>query len=58
MTDCINPNSDLEGQRAAVAQSRQFLGAIVLMGMLAAMSEEETCVKRYTFFGEPYFVCD
>lgn len=58
MTDCINPNSNLDGQRAAAAQSRQYLGAIVLLGLAAAMSEEETCVKRYTFFGEPYFECE
>jgi len=58
MTDCINPNASLEDRRAAAMQSRQFLGSIVLLGMVAAMSEEETCVKRYTFFGEPYFLCE
>jgi hypothetical protein len=60
MTDCINPQDSLEGRRAAVTQSRQLLGAIVLVGLVAAMSDAqgETCVKRYTFFGEPYFECE
>lgn len=60
MTDCINPSGNLGGQHAAAMQSRQFLGAVVLLGLVAAMSaaaEEETCVKRYDFFGEPYFYC-
>ena len=57
MTDCINPQDSLEGRRAAVTQSRQLLGAIVVLGLVAAMSDAqgETCVKRYTFFGDPYF---
>lgn len=59
MTDCINPTESLDGRRAAVAQSRQLMGSIVLLGLVAAMAaEEETCVKQYTLFGEPYFVCD
>ncbi len=58
MTDCINPRDSLEGRRAAATQSRQYLGSIVLLGLAAAMSQAETCVKRYTFFGEPYFECE
>jgi hypothetical protein len=51
MTDCINPNN------AAALQSRQFLGSIVLLGMVAAMSSDQTCVKRYTLFGSAYLEC-
>jgi hypothetical protein len=58
MTDCINPSASLDDQRAAVMQSRQFLGSIVLLGLVAAISEGETCVKRYTLFGEPYLECE
>jgi len=60
MTDCFNPNDNLDGQRAAAMQSRQFLGSIVLLGLVAAISDggTETCIKRYTFFGEPYFECE
>jgi hypothetical protein len=56
MTDCINPNSSSDIQRSAM-QSQRFLGSIVALGLVAAMSSE-TCVKRYTFFGEEYLVCD
>lgn len=59
MTACINPND--EGQQAAAMQSRRLLGSVVVIGLMAAMAaadDEEVCVKRYTFFGEPYFECD
>ncbi len=63
MTACIDPSdrATLDRQGAAVMQSRQFLGSIVVLGLAAAMSaasDGETCVKRYTFFGEPYFECE
>ena len=60
MTDCTNPRDNLDGQRAAVTQSRQLLGSIVLLGVVAAMAEsqDEVCIKRETFFGETYFECD
>lgn len=58
MTDCINPAENLDGRRAAVAQSRQLMGSIVLLGLVAALSEEETCVKRYTLLGGTYFECE
>jgi hypothetical protein len=59
MTDCINPGESLEARQAAAAQSRQMMGAIVLMGVAAALSSsQETCVKRYNFFGDPYYVCE
>jgi hypothetical protein len=57
MTDCIDPGNGI--QRAA-AQSRQFLGSIVLLGLFAAMTapdDGQICEKRTPFFGEPYFVC-
>ncbi len=53
MTDCIDPNNP------ASMQSRQFLGSIVLLGLVAAMSaDEETCVRHYTLFGGEYFECN
>ena len=60
LTDCIIPQDSLDGRRAAVTQSRQLLGAIVLVGLVAAMSDGqgEVCVKRYTFFGEACFECE
>lgn len=59
MTDCINPGESMEARQAAAAQSRQLMGAIVLLGMAAALSSsEQTCVKRQNFFGDTYFVCD
>ena len=59
MTDCINPGEGMEARQAAAAQSRQLMGAIVLMGVVGALSSsQETCVKRYNLFGDPYFVCD
>jgi hypothetical protein len=57
MTDCIDPSN---AQQRAATQSRQFLGSIVLLGLVAAMSspdDGEICEKRYSFFGEPYFYC-
>jgi len=51
MTDCINPSNP------GPMQNRQFLGSIVLLGMVAAMASDETCVKRYTFFGSSYLEC-
>ena len=59
MTDCINPSDNLEGRRAGVAQSRQLLGSIVLLGLAAAMtqSDGDVCYKRYTIFGELYVEC-
>jgi hypothetical protein len=61
MTACIDPGDrrTLEQQQAAVMQSRQVLGSIVLLGMAAALSSGgEVCVRRVTFFGEEYFECD
>lgn len=59
MTDCINPGESLEARQAAAAQSRQLMGAIVLMGVVGALSSsQETCVKRYNLFGDPYYLCD
>lgn len=59
MTDCINTGESMEARQAAAAQSRQLMGAIVLMGVAAALSSsDETCVKRYNLFGDPYFICD
>lgn len=59
MTDCINPGTSLEARQAAAAQSRQLMGAIVLLGVAAALtSQDETCVKRYNIFGDVYFECD
>jgi hypothetical protein len=55
MTDCIDP-SDKQGQQRA-AQSRQFLGSIVMLGLVSAMSSGETCEKRHSWFGETYFYC-
>jgi hypothetical protein len=52
MTDCVNPSNP------EPMQNRQFLGSIVLLGMVAAMASDETCVKRYTFFGSAYLECD
>jgi hypothetical protein len=58
-TDCIDPGDSMEARQAAAAQSRQLMGAIVLLGVAAALSsEEETCVKRQNLFGDPYFDCD
>lgn len=51
MTDCANPSNP------GAMQNRQFLGSIVLLGMVAAMSSDETCIKRYTFFGSTYLEC-
>jgi hypothetical protein len=51
MTDCVNPSNP------GPMQNRQFLGSIVLLGMVAAMASDETCVKRYTFFGSAYLEC-
>jgi hypothetical protein len=34
MTDCTDP---ADGQQLAAARSRQFLGAVVLLGLVAAM---------------------
>jgi hypothetical protein len=59
MTDCVNPGESMEARQAAAAQSRQLMGAIVLMGVAAALtSADETCVKRYNIFGDPYVECD
>lgn len=59
MTDCINPGESIEARQAAAAQSRQLMGAIVLMGVAAALtSADETCVKRQNLFGDVYFECD
>jgi hypothetical protein len=59
MTDCIAPSDNLEARQAAAAQSRQLMGAIVLMGVAAALTEsQETCVKRTNLFGDVYFECD
>jgi len=61
MTACIDPGDrrTLEQQQAAVMQSRQVLGSIVLLGVAAALSSGgEVCVRRTTFFGEEYFECD
>ncbi len=59
-TDCINPNSNLDDQRAAAMQSRQLLGSIVLLGLVGALSDNnrEVCVERITMFGERYFECE
>jgi hypothetical protein len=57
MTDCIDPSS---GMQRAAAQSRQFLGSIVLLGLAAAITapdDGEICEKRYSFFGDPYLYC-
>jgi hypothetical protein len=51
MTDCVNPSNP------GPMQNRQFLGSIVLLGMVAAMASDQTCVKRYTFFGSAYLEC-
>lgn len=59
MTDCIHPGTSLEARQAAAAQSRQLMGAIVLLGVAAALtSQDETCVKRENIFGDVYFECD
>lgn len=59
MTDCINPGSSMEARQAAAAQSQQLMGAIVPMGLAAALtSADETCVKRQNLFGDVYFECD
>jgi len=61
MTACINPDSNLEAERAAAMHSPQMLGSIVLLGMVAAMSaasEGEVCIRRTTLFGETYFECE
>jgi hypothetical protein len=51
MTDCVNPSNP------GPMQNRQFLGSIVLLGMVAAMASDQTCVRRYTFFGSSYLEC-
>jgi hypothetical protein len=60
MTDCTNPNSSLEDRRVAAMQSRQFLGSIVLVGLVAAMADDnrEICVERTTIFGDRYLECN
>lgn len=56
MTDCIDPSDARSLQRSAV-QSRQFLGAIVLLGLVAAMSTStEICERHTTVFGD-YLDC-
>ncbi len=57
MTDCIDPSDPRDRQRSAM-RSRQFLGAVVMVGMAAAMaSGGEVCEKRYSMFGAPYVYC-
>ena len=59
MTDCIAVGDSLEARQAAAAQSRQLMGAIVLLGLAAALtSSQETCVRQTNLFGDDYFVCD
>lgn len=56
MTDCINPSDARSLQRSAV-QSRQFLGSIVLLGLVAAMATPtEICERHTTLFGD-YLYC-
>lgn len=57
MTDCIDPSDARSLQRSA-AQSRQFLGSIVLLGLAAAMSSSTQICERHTsIFGDDYFYC-
>ena len=55
MTDCIDP-SDPRGQQLAGARSRQFLGSIVLLGLVAAMGsgDGENCETRWSSFAKGY----
>lgn len=46
ITDCINPTASMSDRRAAVMQSRQTMGAIVALGLLAAMSETSGSTER------------
>jgi hypothetical protein len=56
MTDCIDPSDARSMQRSAM-QSRRFLGSIVLLGLVAAMSTSETCERHTSFFGGDYYYC-
>ena len=60
MTDWIKPSANLDAQRAAVMQSRQVLGSIVAMGLLAGamMESDDDCVIRHDFWGDRYLDCD
>jgi hypothetical protein len=56
MTDCTNP-SDPQGQQRAML-SRQFLGSIVALGLIEAMTTDTRVCERHTsFFGDDYYYC-